>query len=95
MRRDESALTPGPPGGSLDLKIRRRCFPAVLFELILDVLPFIEGAQSSALHCRDMDEHILAARLRLNESIALVELNQFTVRRAIVDLPVTIHMTLF
>src|SRR5262249_51120035 len=58
------------PGLSLDLEIHRRCFPAVLFDLILDVLPFIEGGQSSALDCGDVDEHILAACL-LNESIAL------------------------
>jgi hypothetical protein len=39
-----------------------------------------------ALDCGDVDEHIPAAALRLNESIALVGLNHFTVPRAIVDL---------
>src|SRR5207244_6789490 len=57
---------------SLDLEIHRRCFSAVLFDLILDLLPFIERTQSSALDCGDVDEHVLAATaLRLNESIAL------------------------
>jgi hypothetical protein len=56
---------------SLDLEVHRRCFAAVLFDLILDVLPFIERAQSSALDRGDVDEHIPAALLRLNESITL------------------------
>ena len=51
--------------GSLDLKVHCRCFPAVLFDLILYVLPFVERAQSCALDCGDVDEHVLAARLRL------------------------------
>jgi hypothetical protein len=56
---------------SLDLEINRRCLPAVLFELILDLLPFIKRAQSGALDRGDMHEHVLAAAtLRLNESIA-------------------------
>src|SRR6266498_5576845 len=60
-----------PETRSLDLEIHRRCFSAVLFDLILDLLPFIERAQSSALDCGDVDEHVFAARLRLNKSIAL------------------------
>ena len=54
---------------SLGLEIHRRCFPAVLFNLILNVLPFIERAQSRALHRGDANEHVAAARLRLNEAI--------------------------
>jgi hypothetical protein len=46
---------------ALDLEIHRRCFAAVLFDLILDVLPFIERVQSSTLDCRDVDEHVPAA----------------------------------
>jgi hypothetical protein len=49
---------------SLDLEIHCRCFSAVIFDLIFDVLPFIERAQSSALDCGDVDEHVFAARLR-------------------------------
>src|SRR5262249_19466194 len=55
-------------------EIHRRCFPAVLFDLILNALPFIERAQSCALDCGDVDEHVLAATLRLNESIALIRI---------------------
>ena len=53
---------------SFDLEIHRRCFPAVFFDLILDVLPFIECAQSSALDRRDVDEYVFAACLRLDKS---------------------------
>src|SRR5262249_16934165 len=56
---------------SLDLEIHRRCFPAVLFDLILKVLPFIERAQSNALDRGDVDDHVFAASLRLDKSIAL------------------------
>src|SRR5262249_34192498 len=56
---------------SLDLEIHGRCFSAVLLDLILDVLPFVERVQSSALDCGDVDEDVLAATLRLNKSIAL------------------------
>src|SRR5262249_8837585 len=56
---------------SLDLEIHRRCFAAVLFDLILDVLPFIERAQSGALDGGHVYEHLAAARLRLKENIAL------------------------
>jgi hypothetical protein len=58
-------------GRLLNLEIHRRCFPAVLFDLILDLLPFIERAQSSALDRGDVDEHVFAASLRLDKSIAL------------------------
>jgi hypothetical protein len=58
-------------GKLLSLEIHRRCFPAVLFDLILEVLPFIERAQSSALDRGDVDEHVFAAWLRLDKSIAL------------------------
>src|SRR5262249_24645472 len=68
------AICPGERGGSLDLKVHCRCFPAVLLDLILDVLPFVERAQSRALDCGDVDEHVLAATLQLNESIALIRI---------------------
>jgi len=77
-----------PETRSLDLEIHRRCFSAVLFDLILDLLPFIERTQSSALDCGDVDEHVLAATaLRLNESIALGRIEPLHLPRAIVDLP--------
>jgi hypothetical protein len=49
---------------SLDLEIHRGGLAAVLFDLILDLLPLVERAQSSALDSRDMDKHILATALR-------------------------------
>src|SRR6266545_1580932 len=66
-----------PETRSLDLEIHRRCFSAVLFDLILDLLPLIERAQSSALDSRDVDKHIPAALLRLNESIAFGGIEPF------------------
>src|SRR4029450_4850267 len=58
-------------GGRRHAVSLRFCFSAVLFDLILDLLPLVERAQSSALDCGDVDEHVFAARLRLNKSIAL------------------------
>src|SRR5262249_20606900 len=58
-------------GRLLNLEMHRRCFPAVLFDLKLDLLPFIERAQSSALDRGDVDEYVFAACLRLDKSIAL------------------------
>jgi hypothetical protein len=46
---------------SRDLEIHRRCFSAVLFHLILDLLPLVERAQSSTFDCRDVDKHVSAA----------------------------------
>src|SRR5262249_8592512 len=57
--------------GSLDLEIHRRGFPAALFDLLLNVLPFVKRSQSSALHCGDVYEHVLASCLGLNETITL------------------------
>src|SRR5262245_42210378 len=57
--------------GYLTLRSTADVFPAVLLDLILDLLPFIERAQSSALDRRDVDEHVFAASLRLDKSVAL------------------------
>jgi hypothetical protein len=43
---------------SLDPEIHRRCFPAVLFDLVLKNLPFVERAQAGTLHSRDMNKHV-------------------------------------
>src|SRR5215813_5899765 len=66
-----ASRSPETPGRLLNLEIHRRCFPAVLFDLILEVLPFIERAQSSAPDRGDVDEYVFAACLRLDKSIAL------------------------
>src|SRR5215471_10019405 len=59
------------PGRLLNLEIHRRCFPAALFDLIFEVLPFIERAQPSALDRGYVDEYVFAACLRLDKSVAL------------------------
>jgi hypothetical protein len=41
------------------------------------LLPLLERAQSSTFDCRDVDKHILAAALRLNESIAFGRIEPF------------------
>src|SRR6266545_2784258 len=66
-----------PETRSLDLEIHRRCFPAVLFDLILDLLPLIERAQSSTFDCRDVNKDISAPALRLNKSIAFGRIEPF------------------
>src|SRR5215813_10059170 len=66
-----ASRSPEAPGRLLNLEIHRRCFPAVLFDLILEVLPFVEGAHSSALDRGDVDEYVFAACLWLNKSVTL------------------------
>src|SRR2546429_7481223 len=66
-----------PETRSLDLEIHRRCFSAVLFDLILDLLPLVERAQSSTFDCRDVYKHVSAAALRLSKSIAFSRIEPF------------------
>jgi uncharacterized heparinase superfamily protein len=47
-------------------------FPAVVLDLELDLLTFIERAQSSALDSRDVHEYISAAACRLNKAVAFL-----------------------
>src|SRR5438067_10868614 len=54
-----------------DLEIFRGCLAAVFYEVVLDVLVFVEGGESGALDCRDMDEHVLLSDGRLDEPITL------------------------
>ena len=49
---------------SSDLEIHRGRLPAILFQLIFNLLPLIERAQPSALDSGDMNKHISAAALR-------------------------------
>ena len=55
---------------SLDLEVFRGVLTAIVHDFILNNLALIEGAQAGTFDRRDMDEHILASALRLNESIA-------------------------
>src|SRR5712671_5772977 len=59
-----------PVTRSLDLKILRRRFSAVAYDLELDLLAFIERGETRLLHSRNVYKHILPAALRLDESIA-------------------------
>src|SRR4249919_2287341 len=56
---------------SFDLQVLRRRLAAVADNFILDLLTFVERAEAGALHCRDMDEHVLSTILRLDEAEAL------------------------
>src|SRR5260370_19998876 len=59
-----------PVTKSLDLKILRRRFSAVAYDLELDLLAFVERGQTCLLHRRNVHKHIAPAALRLDESIA-------------------------
>src|SRR6266511_837441 len=56
---------------STDFEVVCRFLAAIADDFILNDLPFIEGAQSRSLDGGNMDEHVFAAPLRLNESVAL------------------------
>src|SRR5690348_10020730 len=64
------------PHGRQDLaarpEVHRGRFPAVLLDLELDLLTFIERAQSGALDGGDVHEDIPASTCGLNETIALL-----------------------
>jgi hypothetical protein len=67
---------PRPPGARrVDLprpEVHRGRFPAVLLDLELDLLTFIERAQSGALDGGDVHEDVPASTCGLNETIALL-----------------------
>ena len=73
MRAPIQVRDSGVPGigGSADLEIVCRFLPEIAHNFILDDLSFIEGAQSRAFDRGNMDEYVLAAALRLNESVPL------------------------
>jgi hypothetical protein len=51
---------------------RRLAGPSVCDDFEFELLPFVEGAQARSLDCADVNEHILAAVVRLNEAKALL-----------------------
>jgi len=66
------ALSPATSPANLShLEIFRRFLAAICDDFVLNVLAFVEGAQSGALNGRDVNEHILATALRLDKAIAL------------------------
>src|SRR6516225_3397576 len=60
-----------------DLQIVRRFLTAITDNLIFDRLTFIERAKAGTFDSGDMDEHVSAAVLGLNESIALRRVEPF------------------
>src|SRR5258708_38926440 len=54
-----------------------RFLAAILRDLVVDLLPLLEGAETRALQRRDMHEDILAALLRLDESVTLLTIEPF------------------
>src|SRR5262249_9791704 len=62
---------------STRLQILRRLLAAVTDDFVFDNLTLVEGAQAGTLDRGDMDEHVPAAALGLNESIALRRIEPF------------------
>ena len=65
------------PPLSTNLEIVRRLLAAIADDLIVDRLTFIERTKASTFDGGDMDEHVLAACLGLNESITLRRVEPF------------------
>src|ERR1700751_2666817 len=61
----------------LDPEILCRRFTLIRGFLVFDGLTLIERAKARPLDCRNMNEHIFAAALRLNESIPLSRIEPF------------------
>jgi hypothetical protein len=62
---------------STDLKVVRRLLAAITDNLIFDRLTLVERTKAGTLDSGDMDEHVSAAILGLNESIALGRVEPF------------------
>ena len=55
----------------LNFEIFRGLFAAIGNDFVLNVLTFVERAQPGPLHSGDVNEHILAAALRLDKAVTL------------------------
>src|SRR6516165_933120 len=62
---------------STHFEIGRRLLAAVADQFIVEHLALVERAQAGPLDRRDVDEHVSAAVLRLNEPIALRRVEPF------------------
>src|SRR5215469_7429132 len=60
-----------------NLEVLCRLLATTAHDFILNNLTLIEGAQSSTLNRGNMDEYVLAAAFRLNESVALGRVEPF------------------
>jgi hypothetical protein len=62
---------------ALNPEVLCRRLPSIRGFLVFDGLTLIERAKACPLDCRNMNEHIFAAPLRLNESITLGRIEPF------------------
>src|SRR5882724_7086758 len=58
-------------GASFHFQVLCRRLAAIAHDLVFHLLAFIECAEPCALYSRDVNKHVLAATLRLNEAVAL------------------------
>jgi len=65
------------PSRSTDLDVLGRLLTTITDDLIIDRLTLIERTKAGMFDSRDMDEHVSAAVLGLNESIALRRVEPF------------------
>src|SRR5205814_1656970 len=56
---------------SLDLEIYRRLLTAIALKLVFNPLSFVQRGQSGTFDSADVNKHIFATALRLNEPITL------------------------
>src|SRR5258708_3189971 len=76
-----------PLAGSADQRqITRRFLAAIAHDLVLDLLAFVEPRQAGPLDRRDMDEHVLAAGIRLDEAVTLLRIEPLDRTRSHVGL---------
>src|SRR5215813_8160769 len=73
----------------LNLEVHGSLPAAFLLNMVDDLLTLIETGQSCALDSTDMDEHVLAAAVRLNEPKPFVALNHLAVPVALGLFPVS------
>jgi len=62
---------------STNPQVPRRGFTPIRDQLEFDRLSLIETSETSAVHCRDVNEHVLAAALRLDEAVTLGRIEPF------------------
>jgi hypothetical protein len=63
--------------GSGNLKVGGGKFAAFGHHLVADFLPFVQGGQPGALHGSDMDEYVITAIRRLDETKTLLGIEKF------------------
>src|SRR4249920_458707 len=72
-----NAAGSGHFASSTNLEVFGRFLSTIAHDLVLNGLAFIEGAQSCTFDSGNVDEHVLATALRLNETIPLGRIEPF------------------